>query len=110
MPGPERAQPPREPGPPRITARYDAAYLRNPAPAYPSASRRRGEEGKVVLRVQVTADGRPDRVEIVQASGHPRLDRAALEAVQRWRFEPAREGNTAVDSWIRVPIVFRLEQ
>ncbi|NMG74859.1 energy transducer TonB [Aromatoleum diolicum] len=95
--------------PPLLAARFDPAYLQNPAPAYPKVSRRRGEEGKVMLRVRVLGDGRADTVEIAESSGHPRLDEAARETVRGWRFVPARTGDTSIDSWLRVPIVFRLE-
>ena len=94
----------------QLSARFDAAHLRNSPPAYPQASRRRGEEGLVILRVKVTANGRAHEIEIAESSGHPRLDRAAQDAVARWRFEPARDGNRAIDSWVRVPVVFRLER
>jgi protein TonB len=93
-----------------ITASADPAYLNNPPPAYPRLSRRRGEEGQVILRVRVLRDGRPDAVEVAESSSHPRLDEAAREAVRGWRFVPARRGETTVDSWLRVPIVFRLEE
>ncbi len=92
------------------TARFDAAHLRNSAPAYPQASRRRGEEGLVILRVRVGVNGRASEIQVAQSSGHPRLDRAAEDAVARWRFEPAREGDRAIDSWVRVPVAFRLER
>lgn len=90
-------------------SRYDAAYLDNPAPQYPKLSRRRGEQGKVTLRVRVRADGRAETAEIAQSSGHPRLDDAALETVRSWRFVPARQGETPIDSSLLVPIVFRLD-
>ena len=90
-------------------ARYDADYLHNPPPGYPAAARRRGEEGQVTLRVHVLASGRAAEIEIAESSSHPRLDRAARDAVAHWRFEPARRGSQPVDSWLRVPIVFRLE-
>lgn len=92
-----------------IEARYDAAYLHNPPPTYPALARRRGEEGQVVLRVRVLADGRAAEVEVAQSSNSPRLDQAARQAVAGWRFEPARRGDRATESWLRVPIVFRLE-
>lgn len=90
-------------------ARFDADYLNNPPPVYPVLSRRRGEQGRVLLRVQVSAQGTAERVEIESGSGHARLDAAALEAVRRWRFVPARRGDTAVAASVRVPIVFRLD-
>lgn len=89
--------------------RYDAAYLDNPTPQYPKLSRRRGEQGKVTLRVRVRADGRAEAVEIAHSSGHPRLDDAALETVQSWRFVPARQGEAPIESSLLVPIVFRLD-
>ena len=89
-------------------ARFDADYLLNPAPAYPALSRRMGEEGKVVLRVFVESTGRPSQIEVKFASGSPRLDQAAQEAVWRWKFVSARRGDDAVGAWVLVPIVFNL--
>ncbi len=90
-------------------ARFDAAYLNNPSPAYPMLSRRLREEGQVMLRVLVSADGQPMRIELRTGSGSDRLDRAAEDAVARWRFVPARRGDTAVEAWVLVPIVFKLK-
>jgi periplasmic protein TonB len=95
--------------PPLVEARFDAAYLNNPKPAYPAASRRLGEEGRVVLRVQVNAEGQADAVDIKVSSGFPRLDAAAREAVARWRFVPARRGEIPFPSAVLVPVVFNLE-
>lgn len=86
-----------------------AGYLRNPAPRYPLAARRAGEQGTVTLRVLVTRDGLPARVDVEKSSGSAHLDRAALEAVRAWRFAPARLGPEPVESWLLVPVVFRLE-
>ena len=94
---------------PITAARFDAAYLNNPAPAYPMLSRRLREEGQVMLRVRVSPDGQPNRIELRTSSGSDRLDRAAEEAVSRWRFVPARQGDTAVEAWVLVPIVFKLK-
>lgn len=90
-------------------ARFDAAYLNNPRPGYPALSRRLREEGQVTLRVLVSPDGQPAQVELRSSSGSERLDRAAREAVARWRFVPARRGETAIESWVLVPIVFKLQ-
>ena len=92
-----------------VAARYDAAYLRNPPPEYPPVARRRGEAGTVLLSVWGEADGRAGEVSVRQGSGSARLDRAALDAVRRWRFVPAKNGGVALASRIEVPIIFRLE-
>jgi protein TonB len=87
-----------------------AGYLSNPKPAYPPAARKRGLEGLVVLAVEVDADGRPFDVTVKESSGHPMLDNAALGAVRRWRFEPARRAGRPVRAGVEVPIRFRLEE
>ena len=97
-------------GDPTSTARFDADYLRNPAPPYPPLSRRMREEGKVVLRVQVTPEGGAASVEIKTSSGSQRLDDSALRTVRNWKFIPAKRGGTPVESWVLVPIIFKLEQ
>ncbi|MCB1895878.1 MAG: energy transducer TonB [Zoogloeaceae bacterium] len=102
-----RATPPTLPT--RTEARFDAAYLANPRPAYPAQSRRLGEQGTVVLRVRVATDGAAANVTLHRSSGFVRLDRAAIDAVSRWRFVPARLGEDAIASWVQVPIAFTLE-
>lgn len=88
---------------------FNAAYLSNPSPQYPQASRRSGEQGTVMLRVLVLRNGLPTRVEIEKSSGSPYLDGAARDAVWGWRFVPAQLGTDPVEAWVLVPVVFRLE-
>jgi protein TonB len=95
---------------PVIGARFNAGYLNNPEPPYPPQSRRLGEEGKVVLRVLVSAEGFALQVELDASSGSDRLDKSALDTVRKWRFIPASRGGAAIESWVLVPILFRLEQ
>ncbi|MDO9636083.1 MAG: energy transducer TonB, partial [Thiobacillus sp.] len=91
-----------------VQPRFDAAYLDNPRPPYPSVSRRMGEEGEVRLRVQVDPAGMAQQVDIHQSSGFPRLDQAAQDTVRQWRFVPARQGDLPVAAWVIVPIQFTL--
>jgi protein TonB len=78
-------------------------------PSYPSSARRLGVQGTTLLRVHVLEDGRVGAVDVEQSAGHPDLDRAATDAVRRWRFEPARRGEHAVAMWVRLPVEFRLK-
>jgi len=94
---------------PNVAARFDAAYLQNPRPNYPPMSRRLGEEGKVLLRVRVTAEGLAAAVDLEKSSSFERLDEAAKQAVARWRFVPAKRGDEAIEASVIVPIVFRLD-
>lgn len=94
---------------PMTLPNLNADYLNNPAPAYPSASRQLGEQGKVLLRVLVNADGQVEQVTLRRSSGYDRLDQAAQETVQKWRFVPARRGEQVVSAWVVVPVSFSLE-
>lgn len=95
--------------PPLESPRYNAAYLSNPPPAYPLSARRRGIEGTVLVRAEVAAGGECLRAELKKSSGAEVLDQAALEAVKKWRFVPAKRGSQAVVAWVEVPITFKLE-
>lgn len=107
---PVAAAPPAPPAPPPIIPpNFNAAYLNNPAPAYPAMARRMGETGKVLLRVYVAPDGHAEKIELNRSSGSQTLDRAALEAVASWRFVPAKQGDHPVPAWVLVPIAFQLE-
>lgn len=89
--------------------RFDADYLDNPAPAYPPLSKRLHETGRVMLSVYVEANGLPSRVELQTTSRYERLDQAAIEAVKRWKFVPAKRGESAVAAWVIVPVHFSLK-
>ncbi|WP_151446662.1 energy transducer TonB [Lacisediminimonas profundi] len=94
---------------PQLTPpRYNAAYLSNPVPVYPAMLRRAGEEGRVVLRVLVTAEGNAGEVQVFKPAGSPLFNEAAMTAVRKWRFVPARRGDVAVAEWVQVPIEFKL--
>ena len=88
--------------------KFGAAYLNNPAPAYPSVSRRFGEQGRVLLRVLVSENGLAQSVQLDSSSGYEKLDRAAMEAVKKWSFIPARRSNQPASAYVLVPIKFSL--
>ena len=82
----------------------------NPPPPYPAAARSAHQEGLVTLDVQVSATGIPTTVSLASGSGFPALDQAAIAAVHRWRFEPAKVAGNPVAGRVRVPIRFHLER
>ena len=92
-----------------VAAYFDPTYRGNPRPDYPLAARRLGEQGTVMLSVDLDAEGGVRAIAVAQSSGSERLDRAAARAVAAWQFFPARQGELTVASAIEVPIVFRLE-
>lgn len=89
--------------------KFGVAYLNNPAPKYPRLSRRAEEQGRVLLKVLVSAEGAAQEVSIEKSSRHHRLDKAAIAAVKRWRFIPAKKGNIALSAYVLVPINFALK-
>jgi len=79
------------------------------APAYPSVSRRMGETGLVVVRVELNEAGLVARAQVEKSSGHVRLDDAALAAVKTWRCRPAAHEGRAVRAIALQPFNFVLE-
>ncbi|HEX2082836.1 MAG TPA: energy transducer TonB, partial [Xanthomonadaceae bacterium] len=79
-------------------------------PEYPVAAARVQEEGTVLVRVEVDANGRAGDVSIARRSGSRDLDRAALDAVKQWRFRPAMRNGKAVASVAEVPVEFTLDR
>lgn len=97
------------PGPaPIVPPDFKASQLNNPGPSYPYLSRKAHEEGEVLLRVLVSAEGRAAKLEIEKSSGYERLDEAALKTVRKWRFLPASQGGKAKEAWVLVPVTFSL--
>lgn len=86
-----------------------ADYLNNPAPPYPRQSKRLGEEGTVVIRVLITAEGRAEKAEIRTSSGYARLDDTALTTVKAWHFVPGKRNGLPEAMWFNVPIRFVLD-
>jgi protein TonB len=87
---------------------FNAAYLHNPAPAYPDNARRHGVQGKVMLEVNVSPLGSASNVSVAHSSGFAQLDEAALDAVRRWKFVPAKVGSEVVEAKVIVPVEFKL--
>lgn len=84
------------------------SYAYSPKPRYPDRARTKGWEGTVLLRILVDEDGRAKLIQINRTSGFEALDDAALETVRHWRFYPAHYGERRIESWVKIPIIFRL--
>jgi protein TonB len=83
-------------------------FVENPPPVYPQVAIARGWEGRVLLRLHISADGRVTHTEVVQSSGHAVLDAAAATAVRNWRATPSRTGRHPVESTVQLPVRFDL--
>ncbi len=99
-----------KPAPPSLVLpSSDADYLNNPPPAYPRLSKRMGEQGTVIVRVFIGLQGTAEQAEIRTSSGYDRLDKAALDTVQRWRYVPGKRHGNPEAMWFNVPVRFVLE-
>ena len=104
------APPPPPPPPPRNLSASAVQYLEPLQVEYPRLSKRLGEAGVVMLRVFIDEAGRVRDVQVSRTSGHPRLDDAAMAAVQKARFKPPSENGQAVSGYAQVPVDFQLER
>lgn len=104
------AKPARKPEPPAVSSDREPQPIARLQPEYPPAAFRAGEEGTVVVRADIDAQGKPVSVTVATSSRSRDLDRAAVNAVRKWSFQPARRDGQAVAATVEVPIDFRLER
>jgi protein TonB len=95
---------------PRAPADRDVTPIARVEPEYPAAAARTQEEGIVLVRVNVDANGTPTDVNVARRSGSRDLDRAAVDAVRKWRFDPAIKDGKKVAAVVEVPVEFKLQQ
>jgi protein TonB len=103
----QRPLPPTAPKTPNV---LQPMVIRNTPPIYPETARRAGWEGRVTVRVEVSADGLPIRIVLEKSSGYGVLDQAALRAVKNWRFQPRTMGGVAMAGTVDVPVNFTLSR
>lgn len=89
---------------------YNAQYRYQVPPQYPRRALELGQEGLVMMHVEVMQNGKPGEMKIVHSSGYRLLDIAALSAVKKWEFEPMSTSDAAMASWVRVPVNFTIEK
>lgn len=91
---------------PKVNAQYAAS---NPKPIYPAIARRLGQQGTVELRVLVSEQGSASKVEVTKSSGYGNLDAAAVEAISKWKFEPATQNGKPVSQWLTTKWAYELQ-
>lgn len=106
-PRPVAPPPSAAPRPGTPVATSQPTPISTPAPRYPGSALRRGDRGTVLVRAQIGVDGVPTDVSVGRSSGSRELDRAALDAVRRWRFRPAMSGELPVSASVQIPINFQ---
>lgn len=101
--------PPKPAGPLTLTGELSVACPERTPPRYPPLSRRMGEEGTVVLRVELDEHGKICAARVTGSSGFARLDDAALDAVRNWRCNPAQRDGQPVRAVALQPFKFILQ-
>ena len=104
------AQPAAPAGPVALGGELAVVCPQRAPPRYPATSRRLGEEGTVVLRVELDEHGKVCMAQVSASSGFARLDTAALEAVRGWHCQPAQRNGRAVRAIAMQPFTFVLQE
>ncbi len=84
-----------------------AVPVTQPQPEYPDFARRAGIEGRVIVKAWVDPTGSVRDVQLLRGT-HELLDEAAVAAVRRWTFTPAKQNGRPVSVWVSIPVTFRL--
>lgn len=97
---------PTQPSPMSATVDTAPVPISRPPPAYPREALRRGAGGTVRVQATIAINGSVERMEVAESSGNRYLDRAAMDAVRRWRFRPAIRNGQPVPATVVIPVDF----
>lgn len=76
--------------------------------AYPEAARKAGIEGKVIVHLQINAEGNVSEAKILKSLGSG-CDEAAIDALKSVTWTPAQSDGKPVSVWVAIPVVFKLK-
>ena len=88
------------------SATYKIGSAKNPHPTYPLIARKKGWEGRVIIQAEIDSEGNVSEIKVLESSGFKVLDDASLETLKKWKFTPAKLGNTFVDDTVNIPVKF----
>jgi protein TonB len=108
LPTPTPSQLPPSPASSTVLARPNPSQ--NSAPIYPDVARKKGWEGSVILRAQITAQGHVESLTLLKSSGYEILDQSATSAVRHWRFHPQQINRQPTPSTVEIPVKFSLKR
>ena len=108
LPTPSPSQLPPAPASSTVLARPNPSQ--NSAPIYPDVARKKGWEGSVILRAQITAQGHVESLTLLKSSGYEILDQSATRAVGRWLFHPQQINKQPTPSTVEIPVKFSLKR
>jgi protein TonB len=112
-PGPDPIIDPSPPPQIRDTVKRPPAMATRPGdlqPPYPPALQRAEVEGSVTVRILIGIDGRPKDIVLVRADDADFFAAARTWGLRHWRFKPAEEDGTPVESWYTLTVKFNIER
>jgi TonB family protein len=92
--------------PPKIIGGYDAILEHL---VYPEELKKAGIEGAVIVQAHVEKDGSVSKTHLLASSGHDSFDQTAMDALMKIKFEPVMRDGEAVDIWVALPVIFKLD-
>jgi len=107
-PGPAEAINDNADPPDFIAVEKEPQFINQVKPVYPEIARKAGIEGRVVLRVLIDKDGKPQKAQILKNPGTDIFDEAAIASVMQSSYSPAIQNGRPVKCWLTVPIKFTL--
>ena len=109
VPAPAATPKPASTAPVTLSSELAVSCPKLTPPEYPAISRRMGEEGKLILRVELDENGHIDNAKVLNSSGYERLDAAALSAVKSWQCNPSLRDGQPVRAVALQPFNFVLQ-
>ena len=88
------------------SATYKIGSAKNPHPTYPLIARKKGWEGRVIIKAKIDREGNVSEIKVLESSGFKVLDNASLETLKKWKFTPAKIGNKFVADTVNIPVKF----
>lgn len=76
---------------------------------YPESAKSAGLQGRVILNVLINENGEIEMVKVLKSTGHEEMDQAAIEAVKKTAWSPARQKGKPVKVWVGIPVIFKLK-
>lgn len=92
-----------------VLADRNAIAHKMPPPSYPKIAFEQSIVGKVVVRVDVDAEGKATNVRVLEATPAGVFDEATVAAAKQWTFEPAIRNGKAVASALKIPVTFAMD-
>ena len=91
-------------------AKFKFGSHNNPHPEYPLIARKKGWEGRVIIKADIDKAGNVTSIKILKSSGFEVLDESSVTTLREWKFTPARYGNKFINDTLNIPVNFQLKE